>query len=93
MTTSATSFTSFSINTGFRYYFLTVSAGNNRPLATTLIDTAQAKACINSSNTICTCYGIEPNNYNASLYFSSDLKTVYLKTESSYDCATLYGVY
>lgn len=88
-----TSYAEATIPTGFRYYFLSVRvAATSRVLATTMITKEEAKACTNS-HTICgAVYGAEPNNYSASIYFSSDLTKAYIKSASIYDSAILYGV-
>ncbi len=90
---SGTSFTTATIPTGFRYYFLSVRvSGTSRVLGTAMITKEEAKACTNSSSVSGVTYGADPSNYSASIYFSSDLTKAYIKSASQYDSAILYGV-
>lgn len=89
---TSTSFKSFNVLANCQYYILTTMTNDNRPLASTIIDSAQAERLTNSNLTAIACYPIEPSNYRADVYFSSNLTKAYMKSASGHDTAVLYGV-
>ena len=89
---TTTSFQSFNVLANCQYYILSTMTNDNRPLASTIIDSAQAIRLTNSSLTAIACYAVEPSNYRAEVYFSSNLTKAYMKSISDNDIAVLYGV-
>lgn len=88
--TIATAYQGFTVDTSLYKSYIIASERLNAPIATTAISVALITNIKNDSTCAMAVYGAEPNNYEARCYFSGS--TVYLKSKSQYDTATLYGI-